>query len=125
MMDVCVRTVLICIFCLFSTSIGETKGLFSGVPCHRPYSCMNETENDGYENSILLGTKENVEEEKQCQELCSAMEECISYSWWNEKSQVDSHGRNPFLCELFALCHRRYFNPSLTPVFSGIYLLIL
>ena len=110
---------LICIFGLFISSVAESKGLFSGVPCHRPYSCFNETESDGFENSILLGTKENVEEEKQCQELCSAMEECISYSWWNEKNQVNSNGRNPFLCELFALCHRNYHNPSLTPVFSG------
>ena len=120
-----IKISLICIFGLFNTSIAESKGLFSGVPCHRSYSCIFETESDGFENSILLGTIENVEEEKHCQELCSAMEQCVSYSWWNEKSQVDSHGRNPFLCELFALCHRRYFNPSLTPVFSGIYLLIL
>ena len=121
MMNKFVKIVLICIFGLCFTSIAESKGLFSGVPCHLPYSCINDTESH-FENSILLGTKENVQEEKQCQEICSGMDLCVSYSWWNEKNHVDSGGRNPFLCELFAVCHRNYFNPSLTPVFSGIYL---
>ena len=83
-------------------------------------SCINETENDGFDNSILIGTRENINEEKICQDLCAAMDNCVSYSWWNEKAQIDLHGRNPHFCEMFSLCHRNYHNPSTTSVFSGL-----
>ena len=100
---------------LYST---ESKGLYSGVPCHRPYSCIFEENDDGFDNSILLAAENNVENEETCQTLCSDLENCVSFTWWNELANEHPDG-SPFLCQLFAVCHRNYHDPDSTPVFSG------
>ena len=95
------------------------KGLYSGVPCHRSYYCIFEEIDDGFENSVLIGEEENVKDEKLCQYFCSKLEECVSYTWWNERAKDHPDGR-PFLCQMFAICHRNYHNPNLTPAYSGL-----
>ena len=94
------------------------KGLYSGVPCHRPYFCILGNQDDPFEESQLLSFEEGIEDEKTCQELCLNLEGCVSYTWWNEKATDHPDGR-PFLCQMFAVCNRRYQNPNLTPVYSG------
>ena len=50
----------------------EGKGLYSGVPCHLPYKCIFETNDDGYENSLLVDSADGVSEERICQDMCQA-----------------------------------------------------
>ena len=96
----------------------ESKGLFQGVPCHKPYFCEFEEDDDGFENSILIASEKGVEDEKICQGLCFTTEGCISYTWWSEKA-IDHPNGSPYLCQMFSVCHRAYQNPNLTPVYSG------
>ena len=96
----------------------ESKGLFDGVPCHRSYHCIFEENDDGFENSVLIAEEEGVEREKNCQMKCANLEGCVSYSWWNEEA-IDHPDGNPYLCQMFSACHRRYHVPHFTPVFSG------
>ena len=42
-------------------------GLYTGVPCHRPYNCIFEDNQDGFDNSLLLASYDNIEREKDCQ----------------------------------------------------------
>ena len=99
-------------------SISNSKGIYSGVPCHRPYSCIFEDDEDGFENSLLVGEETGVKAEETCQSFCSETENCISYSWWNENTTERDDG-TPLLCQLFSVCHRSYHNPTFTPVHSG------
>ena len=102
----------------FYIDVIDCKGLYSGVPCHRPYFCILGDQHDHHEESQLLDEVEDIQDEKSCQELCATLEGCISYTWWNEKALNHPHGK-PFLCQFFAVCDRWYFNPNLTPVYSG------
>ena len=92
----------------------KAKGLFSGVPCHRPYECIFEDDADGFDNSELVGQEENVAAEEMCQSLCRDTENCVSYTW---RTEDDVSNQN--LCQLFSTCHRAYQNPDLTTVYSG------
>ena len=97
-----------------------SKGLYSGVPCHRPYYCIFGEVNEYHEDSVLVGEEDGIRDEKLCQYLCSKSPDCVSYTWWNEKARHHPDGRT-FLCQMFAVCNRRYQNPNLTPAFSGTY----
>ena len=112
-------SILFFIVCRFDEI--ESKGLFDGVPCHRPYYCIFEENEDGFENSILIVSEKGIEEEKVCQGLCYSTKGCVSFTWWSEKA-IDHPVGNPYLCQLFSVCHRNYQNPNFTPVFSGKYL---
>ena len=48
----------------------KAKGLFFGVPCHRPYECIFENNDDGFDNSELVDHEENIVAEEMCQSLC-------------------------------------------------------
>ena len=63
-----------------------SKGLYSGVPCHRVYYCIVGEMNDVPDDSVLIGQEQGIEDEKTCQDLCFEMEDCVTYSWWNEKA---------------------------------------
>ena len=91
------------------------NGLFSGVPCHLPYECIFEDNDDGFDNSELVGHEENVVAEVMCQSLCRDTDTCVSYAWRTEDDVA-----NKFLCQLFSKCHRGYQDPDLTTVYSGI-----
>ena len=77
-------------------SISNSKGIYSGVPCHRAYSCIFEDD----DNSLLVGEETGVETEETCQKFCSETENCVSYSWWNENATELEKG-TPLLCQLF------------------------
>ena len=81
------KTVVIFLLLLYFDSI-ICKGLYSGVPCHRVYYCIVGEINDVPEDSVLIGQEQNIEDEKTCQDLCFKMENCVTYSWWNEKEKV-------------------------------------
>ena len=102
----------------FPFNFSQGKGIYSGVPCHRAYSCIFEDDEDGFENSLLVDEESNVETEELCQSICAENMNCVSYSWWNENT-TDKEEGSPLLCQLFSVCHRSYHNPSLTPVHSG------
>ena len=51
-----------------------SKGLYSGVPCHRVYYCIVGEMNDVPEDSVLIGQEQGIEDEKTCQDLCFEME---------------------------------------------------
>ena len=104
----------------------QAKGLYSGVPCHRAYNCIFEEDQDGFQNSLLVGEEEGVEDEETCQTFCGETENCISYTWWNENAteRTDYVNGAPFLCQLFSVCHRNYQNPNLTPVHSGMKIIL-
>ena len=108
-----ILTFLLFLLTICSTSL--SKGLYSGVPCHRPYSCIFEEDEDGVENSLLVGEEFDVETEKTCQDLCRETEGCVSYSWWTENNTIQT----PLLCQMFSVCHRNYHNPHFTPAYSG------
>ena len=113
------KTVVIFLLLLYFDSI-ICKGLYSGVPCHRVYYCIVGEMNDVPEDSVLIGQEQNIEDEKTCQDLCFKMENCVTYSWWNEKAADHPEG-SPFLCQMFSQCYgdNDNLNPNLTPVFSG------
>ena len=52
--------------------LAEGKGLYSGVPCHLPYKCVFEDNDDGFDNSVLVDSVDGVSEERTCQDLCQA-----------------------------------------------------
>ena len=113
-------TIPFVLFSLLQLQSVKPLGFSSGVPCHRPYSCILEENEDGFENSILLASESGISDEKVCQMLCFELENCVSYTWWNEKASDELRSNeNPFECQLFSVCHRNYHNPNLTPVFSG------
>ena len=53
-------------------ALAEGKGLYSGVPCHLAYKCIFEENEDGFDNSVLVGTADGVADERSCQDLCQA-----------------------------------------------------
>ena len=93
----------------------KAKGLFSGVPCHLSYECIFEDNDDGFDNSELVGQEENVVAEEMCQSLCRDTDNCVSYTW-----RTEDDVSNKYLCQLFSKCHRGYQDPDLTTVYSGI-----
>ena len=102
---------------LSTLSSSKAKGLFSGVPCHRPYECIFENNDDGFDNSELVGHEENIVAEEMCQSLCRDTDTCVSYTWRTEED-----ASNHYLCQLFSKCHRRaYQDPDLTTVYSGFF----
>ena len=116
------KTMTLLFFFIFLTSLftSHSKGLYTGVPCHRAYSCIFEENDDGFQNSLLIGEEFNVETERTCQDLCWETGDCVSYSWWKENEPENSTTRGfPFLCQMFSVCHRNYHNPNFTPVYSG------
>ena len=102
---------------LLNVSLFKAKGLFSGVPCHRPYECIFEDNDDGFDNSDLVGREENIVAEAICQRLCRDTDTCVSYTWRTEED-----ASNQYLCQLFSKCHRAYQDPDLTTVYSGNFL---
>ena len=94
--------------------MSSTRGLFSGVPCHRPYNCIFEDDDDGFETSVLVGEEHDVGEEAACQQMCGDTASCVSYTWW-----TGDHADTPHLCQLFSGCHRNYQDEDLTTVYSG------
>ena len=109
---------LILTILIFGPSYINSKGLYSGVPCHLPYNCIFEENDDGFPNSLLVGEEKGVTNEKICQEFCMETQNCVSYTWWNENTTINQGGI-PLLCQMFSVCHRSYQNPNLTPVYSG------
>merc|ERR1719295_616436 len=91
----------------------STKGLYSGVACHRPYNCLFE-DDPPFKPSELVGQFLNVAKEKSCQELCQDKEGCVSYTWLSGNAE-----NTPLLCQLFSRCRRSYQDPDLSTVFSG------
>ena len=92
---------------LFTTSV-HGKGLFSGVPCSRSYRCATESSN-------LIAEISNVSLEEECQAACAVFSNCVSYTWASERAhELDIE---PFLCQLFTSCERRY--DALRRVSSG------
>ena len=97
------------IFIIVFLHVCSPKGLFSGVPCHRPYSCVD------HEDTVMLHEESEITEEKECQQLCMNFDGCVSYTWWND---VDEN--NSYSCKLYASCHRSYHIPYQTPFYSGL-----
>ena len=83
---------------LFTTS-AHGKGLFSGVPCSRSYRCVTESSN-------VMAEISNVLLEEECQAACAGFSNCVSYTWASERA--DELDIEPFLCQLFTSCERRY-----------------
>ena len=97
--------------CPFTAS----KGLYSGVPCHRPYKCIFE-DYDGLMSTEMIDQREDIVAEELCQGLCRDTVDCKSYSWFSEGDPF-----NPNLCQLFSQCLRDYQNPLFSTVYSGIF----
>ena len=55
--------------------LADGKGLYSGVPCHRPYKCVFD---EDFANSVLVDSVDGVSEERTCQDLCQAL---YIYAW--------------------------------------------
>ena len=96
-----------------------SKGLYSGVPCHRPYKCIFE-DYEGLMNTEMIDQRENVWEEELCQSLCRDTVDCKSYSWFSENDLL-----SPTLCQLFSQCLRDYQNLLFSTVYSGMFMFTL
>ena len=112
----------VCLFVLvLVVKSGDTKGLYSGVPCHMFYDCSGHLrigENVNINSKMIA--MEYVEEEAMCQSLCADMEGCVVYNWWTENA---TYPKGPYTCELFARCLPHYYaeNPSHSPVYAGMF----
>ena len=87
------------ILALLFTASAHGKGLFSGVPCSRSYRCVTESSN-------VMAEISNVLLEEECQAACAGFSNCVSYTWASERA--DELDIEPFLCQLFTSCERRY-----------------